>query len=223
MNRPPLIADVCGTLVWDDTTLGLLRHHFARQPDRRWRLPLLRLLTVRQSPFRLVVAVIERLSGQHVLKYGLVRLLAGDLECDLRESASDYAKGLLQHRRIPMVWSVVEHALKERRLVLASASIEPAIQALAELLGVDYVASKLETLEGRLTGRYLLDLTGQKIHALKAVLGPDFLQSNYGAISDNFTDRELLAGADQAYVVLHRKSHLRHWADIDTTILRVQP
>lgn len=28
------VVDVCGTLVLEDTTLGLLRHHFARDAER---------------------------------------------------------------------------------------------------------------------------------------------------------------------------------------------
>lgn len=66
-NATLFITDVCGTLVYDDTTLGLLKQHFSQQPERRWRLPMLRALTAHRSPFRLGIAVIERLTGKHVL------------------------------------------------------------------------------------------------------------------------------------------------------------
>ena len=72
------IVDVCGTLVRDDTTVGLLRYHFDRVDKRRWRIPMLQLLTAKLSPFRIGVAVIEKLSGRHVLKHLLVRMLRGN-------------------------------------------------------------------------------------------------------------------------------------------------
>lgn len=215
------ITDVCGTLVYDDTTLGLLRVHFSQQPERQWRLPVLRALTAHRSPFRLGVAVIERLTGKHVLKQLLVRMMKDDTVSSLESNAEIYAQWLLDNRKVPAVWSVIKPAIKDKHIILASASLQPIVSALAKQLGVRFVASELESSDGVLTGRYKSDLTGSKSQALSDLIGHDLSSSFYDAISDNITDRELLSGAKRAYVVLHKASHRERWAGLTATYIRL--
>lgn len=215
------VTDVCGTLVYDDTTLGLLRVHFAQQPERQWRLPVLRALTAHRSPFRLGVAVIERLTSKHVLKHLLVRMLKDDTVCSLELNAEVYAQWLLENRKVPAVWDVITPAIKDKHMILASASLQPIVSALAKQLGVRFVASELESNDGVLTGRYKRDLTGLKVRALSDLIGQDLISSFYDAISDNVTDRELLNGARSAYVVLHKASHKERWAGLTATYIRL--
>lgn len=215
------ITDVCGTLVYDDTTLGLLRVHFSQQPERQWRLLMFRALTAHRSPFRLGVAVIERLTGKHVLKHLLVRMLKDDTVSSLELNAEVYAQWLLDNRKVPAVWNVVTPAIKDKHIILASASLQPIVSALAKQLGVRFVASELESKDGVLTGRYKRDLTGLKSRALSNLIGIDLIDSSYDAISDNLTDRELLSGARRAYVVLHKASHKERWAGLTATYIRL--
>lgn len=208
------IVDVCGTLVRDDTTLGLLEWHFRRV--RGWRLWGLRLLASRRSPLRLAVAVAERISGQHLLKHLLVRWLKGDRPEDLAASAHGYASWLLTERRIRAVRNAMQgHA---GPLVLASASLEPVVAALAKGLDARFVASTLEVSDGRYTGRYNKDLTGKKPQALRSLLGMDAFGESM-VISDNLTDRGLLESAGVAYVVLHKPSHRVRWAGLEAEYL----
>ena len=208
------IVDVCGTLVRDDTTLGLLEWHFRQ--SRRWRLWGLRLLASRRSPLRLAFVVAERISGRHLLKHFLVRWLNGDRPEDLANSAKAYAGWLLSQRRIATVQGVLEgHA---GPLVLASASLEPVVKSLADALGARFVASTLEVQDGRYTGRYRQDLTGAKAQALQSNLGIE----SFGecvVISDNLTDHGLLESAGKVYVVLHKPSHRRRWAGLNAEYL----
>lgn len=204
------IVDVCGTLVKDDTTIGLLRWHFARH--RRWRLWLLQCLTARMSPARLMVAAAERVTGRHLLKHGLVSLLRGDAVVDVEHSAVQYADWLLTYRRVEQVSVLLANSDTNAALVLASASLEPVVQALAIRLNAEFVASSLATEGGRHLGRYSSDLTGKKIEALDERLSSDWRRHPYTAISDNLTDRALLEGAQVAYVVLHGSRHRARWA-----------
>ncbi|WP_201546801.1 haloacid dehalogenase-like hydrolase [Psychrobacter immobilis] len=222
-NATLFITDVCGTLVYDDTTLGLLRVHFSQQPERQWRLPMLRALTAHFSPFRLGIAVIERLTGKHVLKHLLVRMMVNDTVSSLELNAEVYAQWLLDNRKVPAVWDVITPAIKDKRIILASASLQPIISALAKQLGVRFVASELESNDGVLTGRYRSDLTGLKIQALSDLIGNDLSSSFYDAISDNVTDQELLSGAKRAYVVLHKASHKERWAGLNATYIGLNP
>ena len=222
-NATLFITDVCGTLVYDDTTLGLLRVHFSQQPERQWRLPILRALTAHFSPFRLGIAVIERLTGKHVLKHLLVRMMVNDTVSSLELNAEVYAQWLLDNRKVPAVWDVITPAIKDKRIILASASLQPIVSALAKQLGVRSVASELESNDGVLTGRYRSDLTGLKIQALSNLIGIDLIDSSYDAISDNLTDRELLSGARRAYVVLHKASYKERWAGLNATYIGLNP
>ncbi len=208
------IVDVCGTLVRDDTTLGLLEWHFRQ--SRRWRLWGLRLLASRRSPLRLAFVVAERVSGRHLLKHLMVHWLSGDRPEDLSNSANAYAGWLLAQRRIASVQGVIEgHA---GPLLLASSSLEPVVKSLADALGARFVASTLEVQGGRYTGHYSQDLTGRKPQALRSLLGVDAFHDCL-AISDNLTDRVLLQSAGMAYVVLHKPSHRHRWAGLDAEYL----
>lgn len=215
------VVDVCGTLVHDDTTLGLLRHHFARDGNRRVRYMLFWAMTARRSPLWLAFAVLEKLTGQHLLKHAAVRLLAGDRVNSLDQSAAEYAARLLMQRRVASVWPLLDVPLQARRVVLASASLEPVVAALASTMGVRHVASGLGQQAGILTGRYVSDLTGRKEQALIEKYGHDVLAGQVCAISDNFSDRSLLEKAAQAYVVLHSESHRQRWQGLNATFLQV--
>lgn len=207
------IVDVCGTLVRDDTTIGLLRWHFARH--RPWRLWVLNSLTARWSPLRLLVAVMEKVTGRHLLKHGLVRLLKGDAIAELESSADDYADWLLSSRRVEHVTTLLEGSkARAESLVLASASLEPVVAALASRLGARFVASSLSTAKGRHLGRYARDLTGQKLAALDELLPADWKKHAVIGISDNLTDRSLLQTVQKPYVVLHSHGHRARWGDI---------
>ena len=215
------VVDVCGTLVRDDTTIGLLRHHFGRDGDRRIRDMLLRAMTARHSPLRLAFAVLEKLTGQHLLKHAAVRLLAGDRVEALNQSAAEYAARLLAQRRVASVRLLLDAPVEARQIILASASLEPVVAALASAMGVRHVASELGQQYGILTGRYVNDLTGRKEQALIEKYGRDVLAGQVCAISDNFSDRSLLEKAARAYVVLHSESHRQRWQGLNATFLQV--
>lgn len=215
------VVDVCGTLFRDDTTLGLLRHHFGKDKGRAWRRWLFNLASTRRSPFWFAFAVAEKLSGRHLLKHFLLRLLAGDRVAALEDSAREYAGILLSEKRIPAVWELLESAFDMKRVVLASASLEPVISALADSTGVRYVASTLEQYDGVLTGRYKTDLTGQKSQALLCKYGKEILGGQVCVFTDNFTDRALVESAAYSYIILHKSTHRERWKGVDATFLEV--
>lgn len=216
------VVDVCGTLVRDDTTLGLLNYHFSREPRRRVRYLIYQAITVGRSPLRLCFVIGEMLTGRHLLKHLAVRMLAGDKVIDLARSADEYAALLLSGRCVPSVWSLIQTPLQAGRVVLASASLDPIVAALASTIGARHVASTLEQRNGVLTGRFAVDLTGQKEQAMIRKYGHSVLTGQVCVISDNFSDRSLLEKAEKAYVVLHRASHRERWKALDATFLELE-
>lgn len=215
------VVDVCGTLVQDDTTLGLLRYHFDRFDGRSFHSTVLSLLTARGSPLRWAFVVLEKATGRHWLKYLLVRLLAGDQASVLDESGRAYVQVLLSRRRVQPVWDRLGQVGQPDHIILASASLEPVVRPLAEAMGARYVSSTLEVRDGVLTGRYVEDLTGQKESAIVRKYGKDALASPFAAFSDNLSDRPLLAKAGYACVVLHRESHRARWSNLSADYVRV--
>ena len=215
------VVDVCGTLVRDDTTLGLLRHHFGRDENRDIRYLIFQAMTARWSVLRLLFTVAEKLTGRSLLKHAAVRLLAGDPVKTLNHSAAEYAATLLAERRVASVWPLIEVPLQTGRVMLASASLEPVVAALASIMGTRYVASGLGQQAGILTGHYVSDLKGRKEQALVEKYGHDVLAGQVCAISDNFSDRALLEKAAQAYVVLHKESHRQRWHGLKVKFLQV--
>ena len=215
------LVDVCGTLVRDDTTVGLLHHHISRISPRSLRLALFSALSSRRSPLWWCFAGLEAVLRRHLLKHVLVRLLEGDAVSELQESARGYASHLLGFRRVRPVWAVIEPALGTQRLFLASASLEPIVESLASMLRAPYVASTLESRDGVLTGRYLEDLTGGKREALERKFGSETFQGPLCVISDNVSDRPILESAARRYVVLNRRSDRRKWRGLDAACLKV--
>lgn len=216
------VVDVCGTLVLEDTTLGLLRHHFARDTARPLRARCFNAVSSRRRLLWWAFAVAEKLSGQHLLKRFAVRLLAGERRESLDESAYEYARRLLADRRIGPVWQVLEEPFAEGRVVLASASLDPVIAALASLTGARYVASTLEQRDGILSGRYEMDLTGQKAQALAEKYGESLLAGTVGVMTDNASDRPLVEMASVAYIVLHDGRHRERWQGLGVHFIEIK-
>lgn len=216
------IVDVCGTLVHDDTTLGLLRHHFAKDTAHPLRARLISAICTPRSLPWWTFAIAEKLTGQHLLKRFAVRLLAGERCEALDESALEYARRLLKDRRIAPVWQVLEAPLATGRVVLASASLDPVVAALASLTGARHVASTLEQRDGILSGHYETDLTGQKQHALVEKYGKTVLEGPISVITDNTSDRPLVEMASVAYIVLHDAAHRERWQGLGVNVIEIE-
>ena len=218
MSADIYIVDVCGTLVGEDTTLGLLHYHFANASTRKWRYCALLALTHKRSPIRLCFAALEKLTRRHWLKHAAVLLLTGERVALLDASASQYAQHLLAQRRLAVVSALLE-GVKAPQLLLASASLQPIVAALANALGCAYVASELASQAGVLTGRFATDLTAQKPQALMAKYPHHLQNRRLCVISDNLSDRALLNMATQRVVVLTDEKQRRRWAGLNATYL----
>lgn len=216
-----LVLDVCGTLFNEDTTIGLLAHHFRTSRFPRWRYWTLVILSERWSPAFYVLTVLEALFARHLLKLLLVRMLRGDRVPVLESSAAQYAERLLRDEKIAPVWELINGQPDDYTWVLASSSLRPVVEALSRKLDVTFVASELEASDNLLTGRYSRDISGKKPEALQAVFGVPGTDWHYIAVSDNPGDRGLLENAEHAVVVVHKKRHLRRWDGFPATYIRL--
>jgi len=130
----------------------------------------------------------------------LARLLAGWVATDVVDAAEDYAENVVTARlRADTVARVTWHREQGHRLVIVSASPELYVGPVAAALGFEAaLATRLEVVDGRLTGR----LVGANVRGPEKVRR---LEEHFGdgpmtlwAYGDSSGDRELLAAADHA-------------------------
>ncbi|WP_290525575.1 hypothetical protein [Alcanivorax sp.] len=211
------VVDVCGTLFSEDTTVGLVGAHVNRTGNVIKRISYL-LLTVKFSPFYIAFLLLERLCRQHVYKHVLILFLRGAIKHDLELTANSYLDYLLNCKKQEAVWSRLRLSECEI-LVLASASLEPFILALASRLNCLYVASELECDSDRYSGRLSIDITGKKVDRL-AEKFRDFNPRNISTVvSDNLTDKGLLSLATNPVVVVNRRKDRVRWKNLEAEYL----
>ena len=209
-DRAIHIFDVCGTLFLDDTTVGLISWHMKRR-RKLLKQALVHLLFSRKSPLNLLVRVAERLTRRHLAKHLALSLLSGEAIADVALSAEDYVEYLLEYRGVEPILRELSQAQKGALVILASASIDPVIDALCKKLQVQGVSSCLATSSGCYTGKLERDLTGQKVQALLESMGPDVFARASFAYTDNLTDLDLLLRCHHRTVVLHKPAHRARW------------
>lgn len=132
-----------------------------------------------------------------------------------RELGKQCFEKTIRHRLYPRAIEFIERLKKEGfRIVLNSASPEDVIAPMAHHLGVDYISTQLEVVEGRFTGK----LSGTPCYGEGKV---DRLQDFWGdptfaAFSDSSSDRPLLE-ASALPVVIHPNKGMqkvmmeKHW------------
>jgi len=176
-----LVVDLCGTLVYDNTT-----HSFLQQlPDGAG---LVRSMLLS----RIGHALAARLPALNHRRR-LAATLAGCPRQRLSAAATAYARHALATRARPEVLRQVKEA--GRQVVLASASLDVVVSAFAAELQIPVcVSTELEydTL-GVCTGRILRDSTGCKLARLTEALGRS--PGRFDLITDNPEDTDLMQAA----------------------------
>lgn len=201
------IFDICGTLFHEDTTVGFFQHYYEAQ-KRPLFVAILRAL--RSNRFlNLGIRAAERISGRHLLKQALVWTLRNSHRNQVSEIAKEYANQLLQRKRNPALFDLLYEAIgKGEKVILASASIEPVVEALADHLKLAYVSSTLSTKSGIYTGRFNEDITGRKHECLAQSMANS---SHISVYTDNLSDRDLIEHSNEAFIILTAPSYRSRW------------
>ncbi len=220
VQQPLAIFDVCGTLFREDTTLGFLFFFTKKHSRPRWLL--LNGLFHRRSPLLWTLMVVERLSGRHVAKHLAVLQLANFSQSLVEQEAEAYVDFLLDRRIQPAVFPLFKKSLESGQTVLASASLEPVIRALANRFQVDYLASSLGVRNGLYTGRLLRDMTGQKLVELRKRYSTDWANRDRHCYTDNFSDAELCRDCGRRTVILLKPGHRSRWGSLEATYLEAE-
>jgi phosphoserine phosphatase len=203
------IFDVCDTLFSTNTTLGFLRFHAERSSDGRMPAALARWAS-RSSPAFYLGAAAHRLLGWDLARARLLKALKGQPRSTLEEQAGAYVEQELASRMVqPVHERLNQHLERGDRVLLASSSLDLVIAPVAERLGVEWVASTLQFIGGRCTGRLAPDLTGRKARATAALVGPT---ESVHVYTDNRSDGDLLRLAKRCTIILPPDAPGTRWA-----------
>lgn len=219
------IFDVDGTVCATRSTTSLIWHR-ARQ-HRVWRHRLWLAGLAWRAPMLLIVDALSRSLADKIV----YRHFAGLSEERVRRDAQACCDALL----LPFCFEealaeIAAHRAAGRRIILLSGGIDLVLAPLAERLGADLVAQRLEVRDGRFTGRYrsyegLDDARrapasqgARKAAALRdfaARFGIDLVNSH--AYGDSANDIAMLSEVGHAVAVnpdrrLRREAGRRGWA-----------
>lgn len=219
------IFDVDGTVCATHSTTSLIWHRARQHGVWRHRLWLASL--VWRAPMLRIVDTLSRSLTDRIV----YRHFAGLSEERVRRDAQACCDALL----LPLCFQdalaeIAAHRAAGRRIVLLSGGIDLVLAPLAERLGADLVAQRLEVRDGRFTGRYrsyeALDGAGRapasqgarKAAALRefaARFGIDLVNSY--AYGDSVNDVAMLSEVGHAVAInpdrrLKREAERRGWA-----------
>ena len=212
-----VVFDVCDTLFRCNTTYRFIEYILRSGQHGRKRL-LYRLYFRRWSPVTTFLRLIDRVSQtdwSKALAVGLLRDFGRD---ELYGLALSFYQEALARQKLSETHRLLESARSEgKRIILASSSIDPVVAAIADQLRVEFISTELEYRDGVATGRIKLELAGRKPDALTA---RGVQAGTYDVVTDNIGDRELVAQASHAYVVVSGQRDEAKWANLRPPFIR---
>lgn len=207
------VFDVCDTLFKSNTTFDFIRFVLETEQKSFKRL-LFRLYTFKYSPFFILFYLIQKINKKDVCKEQSLALLKGysyDALCTL---AQKFNKEVLDALKIEETHQLLETYKKAGcPVVLLSASIDPVIDVIAKEMGVQALSSKLSySSKGVFEGRLAFEMTGKKQTKLE---GFGYSASTeLTVVSDNFTDKTLMALAKDKYAVVYSTEARKYWQEL---------
>ena len=208
MANKILAVDVCGTLFDENTTSGFVVHFHQENNNRRIAY-ILKILSGRRRVIPFLIAKIGRLVGVDFHKKLFVLTLKGATAESLQRAAASYCLSL-NDKSISRTYEVIESMRSSGwSPVLASNSLDVVIDAVATMMQLPSVSSKLEFKGGVCTGRLGKDIAGKKRSSLEVFLGVNLDKIDFSVITDNESDSDLIRSAKPVYLVA--KGRQKQW------------
>lgn len=199
------VFDVCGTIYQSNTTFDFIYYIYrASWRGKIWKFLIGSLLGkalgyVFSKYFKLDI---YRETGNRLLKRFTIR--------QIKVLAAEFVQEYLAERKNEEVIRKMEaYRAKGYQIVLMSASYDFIIEQVASSLQANaYFGSRLKSHNDRYIGGYHFDLKGKK----KQVLEANYPQiERLAAISDNQSDLQLLAAANEAFVIINNNKKASFW------------
>ena len=205
-----LVSDVCGTLFYENTTLGFIKFHLKEYSKFKFLIFL--IITNDVSPILWVFKLMERVfsNKDSLFKKLIILFLKGEDEIDIKNSAKLYTNLIFRTKKIKNVWNFLKKYKNENyRIILASSSIEPVVKEIAKKIKAEYFSSTLEIKNLKYTGNILDNIHDNKIKYLK-LLGIEYKKIDF-FFSDNFEDLKLIKNAQKGVAIVHSFKRSIFW------------
>lgn len=189
-----VIFDLCGTLYDSNTTFDFIR--FLR--------PLYALI-IFSLPLRILAKCLSISSSIDLIRTLAIYGYKGFSQDQLLQQAERFITEVLENKKIIEADELLLQYSQDNSVTvyLASASIDPIVQLVAQRYAVEYVSSQLEYINGKSSGKLSVDLLGDKIKYLET--------THYQlVVTDNKSDLELILASDKSYIVT-KKKNVKHW------------
>ncbi len=212
------LFDVCDTLYYSNTTFDFI-YYYLKTYKPGSLVKFKRLLNRNSLGFWFNIAI-AKFIGIDVIRNSAIKMLKGERKEDLYKAGKEFAKMLTSHKKIEETHRLMEsYQGNGYRIILVSASIDPVVHSIAEELDSSYFSTLLDyDNNGICTGTILRDLTGKKYETIREQMGREGVQQ-IAAVSDNSTDRPLLAIAQQKHIVVYREADKDIWNGMDGSFI----
>ena len=199
-----LLIDICGTYVTENTTIGLLKSHFSILTFKGL---VVRLLTIKLSPLRIILLLIEKITGYYFLKNLLILLISGVSVSSLEKTSMIYAKKLIKEKKYnnQEVVNFIKSHIAKSNPIFISASIEPIVKAISSIEKIPYVASTIEHIDNKYTGRISKDITRKKNIELMNKFNINANDIKYYLVTNNFEDLDLAKNSIETLFIRSKK------------------
>ena len=192
------LLDICWTLYRSNTTFDFIdfittdNGYRRRRQLRRCRL------------WRLIHHLVFRLTRRDRWREDAIRQLQGMRRDEIERLARLFVNNVLAEKKIEAVWQTIQDA---DNIVILSSTLEPIANAIARQLPVvpkKIYSTELSYHDDIATGQVLTDRLPQKLNSEQQPA-----PRSYIIITDNTSDLELIAKAEQAYIVTYHNQ--RRW------------
>lgn len=212
MKNDIVATDICNTLYNSNTTFDFFKYLYKKGHLKGMQRVIYTMTISRKSIVFWGLAVLQKLVKKDFHKQIIIRLLKNKEVATVNHWAADFYTNFLIPNKINSTLAIIEQE-KNEEIILVSATIAPVAEAIANKLGVKYIATNLEIVNNKYTGKMLQDLTGNKLQALKEIYGTEL--SLKLAMSDNTTDYDLLKSASRKIAVCYSDKQKAFWSTIN--------
>ncbi|MGE0587553.1 MAG: haloacid dehalogenase-like hydrolase [Cyclobacteriaceae bacterium] len=214
-----VVCDLCDTLYRSNTTYDFVQ--FVLRGESRNRLLIFNLLTKKWSPAFVVLTILNRIFSGDLNRALILKLISGFHESTLSIAARKFYNAFLSTRRNEKIFDLLKGYERDSKIVLVSSSINPVVQMVARANGFNhFIASILETNQGKYTGNLSTDLAGKKQHHVQDVMLNEGFDELI-VITDNRSDKILVKMADKSHIVIKSESDKAFWKDVKADFIMI--
>jgi phosphoserine phosphatase len=209
-------CDVCDTLYRSNTTFDFVRYVVASKNS------LTRFLfwsiSSKWSPLFYALILWNKATGKDWPRWMALRCLKGMSAEELDQKATAFYSDFLIERSNAQVFQRIKKP--GVTTILLSSSINPVIHAIAKANNFAYFSSEMEMKNGIATGNLQTDMTGRK-HVVAKRLITEQAVTNFGVITDNHSDWELVKLAHDRWIVISTEEQKHFWKPLHPNFILI--